>query len=119
MNASKKAWNMNEEDYVKYPDFRAFGVAITEEMRNEVSEKFASIVAAVKTKQPPKLDIEHWLFNNFKTACTQSLSEEEYEEIKTQVNLVKRSTLSDTKKSPYIGALEFIDKVRSCSDGTK
>ncbi|EKS8371774.1 hypothetical protein QC456_004152 [Bacillus cereus] len=112
MNASKKAWNMNEEDYAKYPDFRAFGVAITDDMRNEVLDKFASIVAAVNTKQPPKLDIEHWLFNNYKTACAQSLSDEEYEEIKTQVSRVKRSSLSDTKKAPYIGALEFIDKVR-------
>ncbi|PHF07231.1 hypothetical protein COF83_31080 [Bacillus toyonensis] len=119
MNASKKAWNMNEEDYAKYPDFRAFGVAITDEMRNEVLDKFASIVAAVKTKQPPKLDIEHWTFNNYKSACAQSLSEEEYEEIKTKVNRVKRSSLSDTKKAPYIGALEFIDKVRSCNDGSK
>ncbi|MCU4813967.1 hypothetical protein FC679_15200 [Bacillus cereus] len=112
MNTSKKAWNMNEEDYAKYPDFRAFGVAITDDMRNEVLDKFASIVAAVNTKQPPKLDIEHWLFNNYKTACAQSLSDEEYEEIKTQVSRVKRSSLSDTKKAPYIGALEFIDKVR-------
>ncbi|WP_242069975.1 hypothetical protein [Bacillus cereus] len=112
MNASKKAWNMNEEDYAKYPDFRAFGVAITDDMRSEVLDKFASIVAAVNTKQPPKLDIEHWLFNNYKTACAQSLSDEEYEEIKTQVSRVKRSSLSDTKKAPYIGALEFIDKAR-------
>ncbi|MDA2116730.1 hypothetical protein PDN31_15380 [Bacillus cereus] len=119
MNASKKAWNMNEEDYAKYPDFRAFGVAITDEMRNEVLDKFASIVAAVKTKQPPKLDIEHWTFNNFKKACAQSLSDEEYEEIKTKVNRVKRSSLSDAKKAPYIGALEFIDKVRFCKDGSK
>ncbi|UIJ64485.1 hypothetical protein LW858_15930 [Bacillus cereus] len=112
VNASKKAWNMSEEDYMKYPDFRAFGVAITDEMRNEVLDKFASIVEAVKTKQPPKLDIEHWMFNNFKTACAQSLSDEEYEEIKAQVSRVKRSSLSDVKKAPYIGALEFIDKVR-------
>ncbi|KAB7657642.1 hypothetical protein GBN78_08350 [Bacillus sp. B2-WWTP-C-10-Post-4] len=112
MNASKKAWNMNEEDYAKYPDFRAFGVAITDDMRNEVLDKFASIVAAVNTKQPPKLDIEHWTFNNYKSACAQSLSEEEYEEIKMRVNRVKRSSLSDTKKAPFIGALEFIDKVR-------
>ncbi|WP_223266656.1 hypothetical protein [Bacillus thuringiensis] len=112
VNASKKAWNMNEEDYAKYPDFRAFGVAITDEMRNEVLDKFASIVEAAKTKQPPKLDIEHWTFNNYKSACAQSLSYEEYEEIKTQVNRVKRSSLSDTKKAPYIGVLEFIDKVR-------
>lgn len=119
MNASKKAWNMSEEDYAKYPDFRAFGIAVTGEMRNEVLDKFASIVAAVKTKQPPKPDIEHWLFNNYKTACAQSLSDEEYEEIKTKVNRVKRSSLSDTKKAPYIGALEFIDKVRSCKDGSK
>lgn len=119
MNASKKAWNMNEEDYMKYPDFRAFGVAITEEMRNEVLDEFASIVAAVNTKQPPKLDIEHWTFNNYKSACAQSLSDEEYEELKTQVSRVKRSSLSDTKKAPYIGALEFIDKVRPCNDGPK
>lgn len=119
MNTSKKAWNMSEEDYAKYPDFRAFGIAVTDEMRNEVLDKFASIVAAVKKKQPPKLDIEHWLFNNYKTACARSLSDEEYEEIKMKVNRVKRSSLSDTKKAPYIGALEFIDKVRSCKDGSK
>ncbi|WP_242161801.1 hypothetical protein [Bacillus cereus group sp. BfR-BA-01522] len=112
MNASKKAWDMSEEDYAKYPDFRAFGVAITDDMRNEVLDKFASIVAAVKTKQPPKLDIEHWLFNNFKTACAQSLSDEEYEEIKAQVDRVKRSSLSDLKKKPYIEALRKIEEIR-------
>lgn len=112
MNASKKAWNMNEDDYAKYPDFRAFGIAITDDMCNEVLDKFASIVAAVKTKQPPKLDIEHWTFNNYKSACARSLSDEEYGELRTKVNRVKRSSLSDAKKAPYIGALEFIDKVR-------
>ncbi|MEI4802012.1 crossover junction endodeoxyribonuclease RuvC [Bacillus sp. FJAT-51639] len=102
VNASKKAWNMSEEDYMKYPDFRAFGIAVTDEMRNEVLDKFASVVESVK-KQPPRLNVERWMFNNFKTACAQSLSDEEYEEIQTQVNRVKRSSLSDVKKAPYIG----------------
>lgn len=112
VNTSKKSWNMTEEDAQKYPDVRAFGIEITDEMRNGVLDYFAGIVKAVTEDNPPKLDLERFTFNNFKTACARSLTDEEYDEIRTHVKAVLRSGLPDWRKQQYLDAYDFIKNVR-------
>ncbi|MEV3704891.1 hypothetical protein ABNF53_21830, partial [Paenibacillus larvae] len=82
VNASKKGWNMSEEDYAKSPDIRAFGIYITDDMRHEVLSIFASVLKSVEKRTPPALDIEKWTFNNYKRACALSLTDEEVDDIK-------------------------------------
>lgn len=113
VNTSKKAWNMSDEEYAKSPDFKAFGIAITDEMKRDVLDTFAEVVALAEIGSPPPLDLDKFTFNNFKTACALSLSDDEFNEIKTKVQAVKRSRLPDWKKRSYIEALEFIEAVRN------
>jgi hypothetical protein len=113
VNASKKSWMMSEEDFAKTPDFKAFGLAITDEMKTEVLDGFADVLDAVKKNEAPPVDLTKWTFNGFKTAIAESLTEEEYEEIKRKVSQVRRSSLPEWKKRGYAEALNYIDEVRS------
>ncbi|AVF26343.1 hypothetical protein ERICIV_02203 [Paenibacillus larvae subsp. larvae] len=113
VNASKKGWNISEEDYAKSPDIRAFGIHITDDMRNEVIDTFASVLKSVEKRTPPALDIEKWTFNNYKRACALSLSDEEVDDIKRKSDRMLRSSLPDWKKLVYRECVEFIESVRS------
>lgn len=81
VNASKKAWKMTDEEKAKNPDIRAFGHYVTEDMRNEVKERFAYICECVDNNTPPKLELNNYTFNNYKEACAKSLTNEELVEL--------------------------------------
>jgi len=91
-NLAKKAWNMSEEEYSRYPDLRAFYVRVTEEDKKKMLDYFASIIKAVKDNKPPKIDPDKWTFNNYKTACIMSMSKEEIEKIKDEFMKLVNST---------------------------
>lgn len=112
VNTSKKSWVMSQQDIQKYPDIRVFGVEVTEEMKDGILSYFADIVKAVNEGKPPKLDLERWTFNNFKTTCANSLTSEEFNDIKKQVQQVLRSRLPDWRKQRYLDAFDFIKNVR-------
>ena len=111
-NLSKKAWNMTAEDYEKNPDMRAFHIHVTEQDRIDLLDYYADILDAIEKKQPPKLDIEKWNFNNYKTACVKSLTDEEVSELKAQAQAYSKSRLPDWKKRSYVEALESILQMR-------
>lgn len=111
-NLSKKAWVMSEEDYKKSPDLRAFHVHVTEKDRTQLLDFYAYVMESINTGFPPKLDLEKWTFNNFKTACILSLSEEEIAEVTKQAKAYINSSIPEWKKSSYKEALEFIEEVR-------
>lgn len=90
VNASKKEWVMSDTDFEKYPDIRAFGVYVTEDMRQEVLDKFANVVYHAKIDVPPPLDITRFTFNKYKKACADSLTDEEFAEITDYVNRFKK-----------------------------
>lgn len=113
VNASKKSWMMTPEEFAKNPDIAAFGLFITDEMREEVLDHFAGIVAAAEAGTPPKLDIDKWTFNNFKTACALSLSVDELAEIERHVSALQRSSLPDWKKRGPAEALADIYRIRT------
>jgi len=113
VNAAKKNWVISDEDYEATPDIRAFGFEITDADRAELLDNFAEITAAINTDTPPKMDLSRWTFNNFKTACALSLTEEELAEIKSQVSKVMRSSLPQFKKEGYYDAYEFIKETRA------
>lgn len=112
INASKKAWFMDDDEFAKSPDFRVFGVEITDDMRQALLDKFAGVASAVRTKTPPPLDIEKFRFNNFKRSCALSLTDDEFEEIKMQVQRAMRSGMPAWKKEQYFEAYQFIKEVR-------
>ena len=116
VNYAKKGWNMSDEEYDKTPDIRAFCTRVTDEDKREVFAKAVEVIKAVRDNVPPKMDISKFTFNNFKTACAKSLSEEEFDEIKDQVRRILKSGLPDWKKQNYYEAFEFIRNVREGSE---
>ena len=111
VNASKKAWVMSDEDARKIPDIRAFGYEMTYTDQLEVIEHLNDIMEAVKNEQPPKLDLHKWTFNNYKTACALSLTDEEYAVVKREVNIMLESEQPNFIKNGYRSALDFINEM--------
>lgn len=112
VNTAKKAWVMSDADYAATPDIRAFGFEITEADRVELLDSFAEISRCISEDTAPAIDLSRWTFNNFKTACALSLSDDEYDTLKAQVKRMMRSSLPDWKKHQYFDAIEFIREVR-------
>jgi hypothetical protein len=111
VNASHKSWSMSITDYEKYPDIRAFGVFITDEMRTAVLDKFARILMHVEMEIPPKLELDKFTFNNFKTACVESLTEDEIEDIRISIERINKSRMPDWKKRQYNQTLSEIEDI--------
>lgn len=112
VNTAKQSWNLSDEEYEKTPDIRAFCIEITDKDRTMLLDRLAEVQRAIRTNCPPKLDLDKFTFNNFKTACARDLSDEEFDEIKETVKRVLKSGLSDWKKQQYYDAFEFIREVR-------
>lgn len=112
-NLSKKSWEMSDEDYEKNPDIRVFHVTITDEMKRDLVSQLSGVVQAFHNDTPPPLDLSRWTFNNYKTACALSLTDDEIDDIRSQVVRVKKSRLPEWKKRGYVEALEFIEAVRA------
>jgi hypothetical protein len=112
VNTAKKAWVMSDEEYEATPDIRAFGFEITGADRKELLDNFAEITRCINNDTPPALDLSRWTFNSFKTACAQSLSDEEFAILKAQVKRMQRSGLPQWKKDQYVDAFMFIEEAR-------
>jgi len=112
VNAAKKGWVLSEEDYEKTPDIRVFEVDITEEMKNDVLDYFADVIDDVVNQTPPPMDWEKWNFCDFKTAIAQSMTDEEFAEMRQIVQNVMRSTMPQWMKDGYFNAYEFVKAIR-------
>src|SRR5690606_15075324 len=116
VNAAKQSWAMTDDQYAKTPDIRAFCIEITDEDRNVLFDRLAEINRAIRTNEAPKLSLEDWTFNNYKTACARDLTDEEFDELKALVRRMLKSGLPDWKKQQYYDAFEFIKSVREAKD---
>lgn len=91
---------------------KTFGLEITQSDRDSILEKFANVTKAVRTKQPPKVDMSKWEYCDYKTAIANALTDEELDAIKNQVRLAMRSGLPDWKKQKFFDAYEKIKELR-------
>lgn len=112
VNGSKKSWNMSEEDFKKYPDVRAFGHYVTQDMKDKLLDKFDGIMDAVDKDTPPKLDLTKWTFNNYKKACALDLSQEEFVELIEEGIKITKSNLPAYVRNSVENAIVFIDNER-------
>jgi hypothetical protein len=112
VNASKKAWDYSEEDYEKTPDIRAFGIYVTDEDREELFDRFVGILDAVDRREPPKLDVNGWSFNPYKSTIAQEITEEEIKELRKEQLRVENSSLPKFVKRQYSEVLEYLDHSR-------
>lgn len=113
VNVAKKSWSMSEEDYRKTPDLRAFCLDTRDVDRSEILDKASYVTKSVREGVPPKLDLEEWTFNNYKEACAESLTDEEYREIIKVCNRVEHSSMPEWKKRGYREAEESIKGFRN------
>jgi len=116
-NLAKKSWNMTEEEYRRNPDLRAFHVRITDADRRALLDRLAGILEAVEAKTPPPLELDKWAFNNWKTACALSLTDEELDEIKDEVKRIQKSNLPEWVKRNYKTAWIEIQEIRGMGGG--
>ena len=112
VNASKQSWNMDDEQYAKTPDVRAFYVNITERDKQALLDEFVDVIQAVEDGNPPSVDPEKWLFNSYKTAIAQSMTDEEFTQLERKVAQILRSQLPDAKKRDYARCLDDIVRMR-------
>lgn len=112
VNAAKQGWVVDDEKAQKTPDIRAFCQHVTDEDKTQLFDFFTEILAAVQAKQPPKLDLWKFSFNDFKTSCALSLTDEELTELKGQVEQMLKSQQPEWKKRSFFDAWQFIQDVR-------
>lgn len=112
VNTAKKAWNMTDEERTKSPDFRVFGFEITEAERNEVKKKFARVTKAAREGVAPAVELDSWIFCEYKTVIAKSLTDADLDVIKNQVRLARQSSIPDWKKQKYFEAYEEIVELR-------
>ncbi|WP_079516561.1 hypothetical protein [Rossellomorea marisflavi] len=112
VNTAKKSWEVDEEDYQKSPDIRAFGFEITQEDKDEVFDYFVSVLDAVNDMSPPPLKPDKWTFNNFKSIIALEMTEDEIDEVRRLKNRAIRSRLPDYKKRSYADCLHDILAIR-------
>lgn len=80
-NASHKTWEYTPEEYAKTPDFRVFGIHVTEEDKKAVRERFWTAVECAYAGTYPELDLSAWTFNDYKVACATSLTHKELDRL--------------------------------------
>jgi hypothetical protein len=91
---------------------KAFGRYITQDERNEILDKFARVTKSWRTGVAPAIDLDGWVFNDYKTAIAKGITEDEFELLKAQVKRLMRSGLPQWKKDSCYEAFEFIREVR-------
>lgn len=116
VNTSHKTWEYTAEDYEKTPDIRAFGIEITQAMKDEVFDYFVEVLVAVNDMCPPELDPEKWTFHNFKTIVALEMTEDEVEEVRRKKNRIMRSGKPQFVKNAYIRCLDEIERIRNERD---
>ena len=116
VNVAKKSWVMSDEDYRKTPDIRAFCLDTRNIDKAELFDKPAMITKSVREGTPPKLDLEEWTFNNYKTACIESLTDDEVRELKEISHKAQHSSIPEWKKKGYLEAVEYITSTKESSE---
>jgi hypothetical protein len=112
VNTAHKGWSMDEEDYRKNPDIRAFGFPIEEKEQHEIFDKFVAVLEAVERNEPPALDWDRWVFNNYKQTIARELSAEEFEKAKAYAFRISKSQLPNNKKLPVLQLVKDLEELR-------
>lgn len=115
VNLSKKKWEYEDEEYEKTPDTRAFGIHITQADKDEIFDRFVTILDSIENNNPMPLDLDNFTFNNFKTAIAKELPESELDDLKKYARRVENSNLPTFKKKNIKQAVELLEKLRGAS----
>lgn len=111
-NVAKKSWFMDAETYEKNPDLRAFGYEIDGYDRQQVLERFYSVIKAYKSGDKPEFDVDSWTFNNFKQATIETMTTQEWESTKEYAKSVLKSKQPEYKKRQIAETMSQINALR-------
>ena len=81
INGAKVEWFADDEKIKRTPDIRVFGVDITDDLKEEVFEHFAIVTESFHKDKPLLPDLKEWLFNNYKQAISESLSDDDVKKL--------------------------------------
>ena len=112
VNGSKKKWVMTEEELKKTPDFRVFEVMITEDMKTELLDYWVEVLEAVEANEPPKVDLSKWTFNNYKEIIAETITEQEFADLKATARAAQNSRMLQYEKNSYADGIRFIESYR-------
>ena len=112
VNASKKSWNMSAEDYKKTPDLRVFEMMITDDMKEALLDYWVTALKAVDAETPPPVDLSKWLFNDYKETIAETVTEQEFADLKAEARAIQQSGIPKFIKNTYASAIEFIESYR-------
>lgn len=117
VNAAKKKWNASEEDLIKSPDLRVFGIDTSEAVKQAQAERLAGVAEAGLLGKPlPKLNLAKWTFNNYKQACVDSLTDEEYAELVADAKaIIDNEAERKARREEYRGILADLRELRKKS----
>lgn len=111
-NVSKKSWVVSPEDLAKYPDVRVFEYVVTEQDKQNVLDKFVSVLDAADAREKPEFDIEKFTFCNFKGAIVDDMSVDDISRIKRMVDAINASKQPEYVKNPYNECWAYISERR-------
>lgn len=114
-NCSKKAWSMTEEEKIKYPDCRAFGIYISPEDKKNHKEYLKGLWKLGESRTPkPKLNPLKWTFNSHKISAIVNMTDTEFEELERECSQIENSKEYTTfeKKSAY----QCIEEIRQARE---
>lgn len=112
VNTAHKGWTMDDEDYRKNPDMRAFGIYIDPTEKLDSYDKFVKVLEAVTANEPPALDYDRFLFNNYKQTIAKEMSEEEFEQVKEYCKRIAKSQLPGPKKTRIVDIYMTLKELR-------
>ena len=81
INGAKVEWFADDEKIKRTPDIRVFGVDITDDLKEEVFEHFAIVTESFHKDKPLLPDLKEWLFNDYKQAISESLSDDDVKKL--------------------------------------
>lgn len=112
LNASKKSWNMSDEDYDKTPDMRVFEMMITDDMKTDLLDYWVEALEAVDANTPPPVDLSKWQFNDYKEIISETITEQEFVDLKAEARAIQASGVPVFIKNTYKAGIEFIESYR-------
>lgn len=116
VNGCRKSWDMSDEDYEKNPDIAAFGIYVSDEMKEDLLDRLADIVRMAREGDAPNTDLARWKFNGFKKTIAAALTDEEVDDLRRKMRTVMRSGLQDYKKRDYEQGFNELTSLRKGSE---
>lgn len=112
VNTAKKKWNATDDEMYDTPDIRLFDVNVSEEEKNDVLDYFAEITKCARLNTPPLPDLTKWMFNPYKNAIANSITDDELERLQIVLSIDNPNDSFFDKKNRQQGFEDLVRRKR-------